>query len=266
MSVDALLQPLPKVSRTKKEQATGLRYMPCGLMFCPEARARLPFSSSADATHDYFSNGVCSHEIGYMISELESHGVPLTALCDAAVESGWRRRTQGAKFRPLYLSKELWHPKMFEGGAFRGCAADCAALLSLLHLYVVRLLVETDRSVAKTTSFESLVEVCREISVLRSCVELISDPDKVLPLARKQEIHQVAFVAAYGEECVRPKHHHRMRRPQTWICPTLCPHGSKASGFEGWKNCGQPEALCQRARGFPRGGAASAPVGGHIRR
>ena len=225
MSVDTLLQPLPKAIRTKKEQATGLRYMPCGLMFCPEARARLPFSSSVtDAMRDYFSNGVCSHEIGYMISELESHGVTLTALCDAAVESGWRRRTQGAKFRPLYLSKELLHPKMFEGGAFRGCAADCAALLSLLHFYVVRLLVETDRSVAKTTSFEALVEVCREITVLRSCVELISDPDKVLPLARKQEIHQVAFVAAYGEECVRPKHHHRMHLPRDILKLGFVPH------------------------------------------
>ena len=36
-------------------------------------------------------------EIGYMICELESHGVTLTALWDAAVESGRRRRSQGAK-------------------------------------------------------------------------------------------------------------------------------------------------------------------------
>ena len=100
-------------------------------------------------------------------------------------------------------------------------------------------------------------------------MELISDPDKVLPLARKQEIQQVAFVAAYGEECVRPKHHHRMHLPRDILklgfVPHCAPMEAKHRALKGGRIV-EPEVLCQRGRGFPRGGAASAPVGGHIPR
>ena len=213
-AVHSLQEPLTKVALKEREKATGVRLLPGGLLFCPRARARLPFSSScADVTHDYFANSICSSEIGLILEELEVRGVSLADLQQVCDVSSWHAQGQGRTQRPGYL-RGLLHEKMHEAGTgFKGDASDCMLLLHVLHYYVDRLLIQQGFAGEKTKSYRALVEVDREIHRLRSRVDLISSALDVLPLARKQEAHHRAFVEAYGAEKVRPKHHHRLHLP-----------------------------------------------------
>ena len=213
-AVHSLQEPLTKVALKEREKATGVRLLPGGLLFCPRARARLPFSSScADVTHDYFANSICSSEIGLILEELEVRGVSLADLQQVCDVSSWHAQGQGRTQRPGYL-RGLLHEKMHEAGTgFKGDASDCMLLLHVLHYYVDRLLIQQGFAGEKTKSYRALVEVDREIHRLRSRVDLISSALDVLPLARKQEAHHRAFVEAYGADKVRPKHHHRLHLP-----------------------------------------------------
>ena len=203
-------------ARNQKEQSTGLRFLPHGLLFCTQARTKLPFSASVtDVLHDYYANGVCSTEIGLMVAELAERGVDLNQLLEAALESSWREAGMGKRFRPMHL-RSLLATKMYaegEHGAFRGDGDQCRALLFLVHYYVQRLLIDTGHGSAKTMSYVALIEVAREIWALSARVERVTSVSDVMALAQKQARHQERFVLAYGPDFVRPKHHHRLHLP-----------------------------------------------------
>ena len=70
-----------------------------------------------------------------MVAELAERGVDLNQLLGAALESSWREAGMGKHFRPMHL-RSLLATKMYaegEHGAFRGDAAQCRALLFLVH-------------------------------------------------------------------------------------------------------------------------------------
>ena len=110
-AAEALMEPLSKAALTKKEQSTGLRRMPRGILFSREARLKLPFSSSVtDTMHDYFANGICSTEVAFMVQEMDSQGYrtvcPARRCGDQRLAPLWSRQTPQSRVRSTCLSRQ----------------------------------------------------------------------------------------------------------------------------------------------------------------
>ena len=215
---------LNAAERDLHEKALGFRHVTGGLTLCPVGRQHLPPSRACnEVLHDYFCNGVASWELGCMMHVYEQHGVPLTTVLSAAQTASWRRSGNGPRFRAAVL-KTLLHPKMWEAENnynFKGDGNDCWSLVFLLGYYVAT----DDLSAAAEArdSFLALKQICSELRRLSYMVAPL-DSRKVQKLKQLQSRHHELFRKAWGDDMVRPKHHHRFHIPPACEQLRFLPH------------------------------------------
>lgn len=93
----------------------------------------------------------------------------------------------------------------FTGDVYKGSRMGLQVLMPLIGYYVVELGVCTDPAVAPAwKSFSLLLRIRSLLNDFRHGVSWNGDS-----LSRLQCKHQTAFIACYGEDPVRPKHHVR---------------------------------------------------------
>ena len=208
--------------RDLQEKALGFRLVTSAVTSCRVGRQHLPPSRACnEVLHDYFCNGVASWELGCVLGVYEKHGVNLKAVLSAAQTAGWRRSGEGSRFRPNIL-KSLFHEKMWETERnFKGDGNDCWSLVFLLGYYVAT--DDLSAEPAARDSFLVLKQICSELRRLSYAIAPL-DSGRVQKLRCLQRQHQELFRRAWGDDLVRPKHHHRFHIPAACEQLQFLPH------------------------------------------
>eukprot|EP00438_Fugacium_kawagutii_P024892 Skav230367 [mRNA] locus=scaffold4112:352:7335:+ [translate_table: standard] len=200
-------------------KAYGINMETEGIVSSVEAFRALPPSSACnDTMHCYFSNGIASSELSLVQKAMERHGVTLKHIRELAKRTEWRRVRAGTGTTVSTSKLErVLADKMFEGDTYKGDAIDTRPAVYLFQYYLECFFSDTELLVLERQSFASLkrcVEALHDLSLL---TKVINEPSQVLRLHEAQIQHQKAFVEAYGECSVRPKHHHRLHIPEATL-------------------------------------------------
>ena len=171
-----------------------------------------------------------------VIQSLEENGVKLQHLRHLANTNGWQKVGQdksGSKIDRILADK------MFQGEIYKGDADDTRGVVYLLQYYLAELLKGTDQMMSERASFLALKICCTQLHDLHHNWQPPSSVEDVRPLHEAQLEHQRLFVHAYGEDAVKPKHHHRLHIPtamlQLGILPNCAVQESKHRVMKGAK-------------------------------
>jgi hypothetical protein len=208
-------QPQKKIHNYEK--ALGLNYIPTSLLFDREAGERLPPSMlCVDGMHTVLNNGCASWEIA-MLHHAIQRKTPFkleqfARLCLNAQWSGPRCCKHGYN---SYM-RGLWNSKLFGENNYKGQAAQVESLVPLMRYLVVELLSSCDEIRAEMRSFLCLADTVSELRKLKFMLQITS-PDEVTSLDALQCAQQRAFLEAYGNAEIKPKHHHRRHLPAAFL-------------------------------------------------
>ena len=203
--------------REQLEKSYGITYVPQSILFDASLRPRLrPSDVCLDSMHNYFSNGVANQELCLFWHAIsKATDLKLEDLRTVCLESQWEGPKVSSHGRVGYM-KSLWTPKMWNGDTYKGQSEQCESVLPLMRWYAEILVVNVDSLRLPLDSFRTLSEIAMEIRKLVYMWRKIT-PDHVAKLQRLQTEHQLKFSAAYTAQCCRPKHHHRLHLPDSWL-------------------------------------------------
>ena len=105
--------------------------------------------------------------------------------------------------------------KLWEGDVYKADASETFALVPLVHYYAETLYRAEATCVAELDSFAALAAVTRELRRLRRRPYEITTIAQTQDLGTLQERHHRLYVAAYGPEACKPKHHWRHHLPES---------------------------------------------------
>jgi len=117
------------------EKSMGLNYVPGGLMFDAEIRSIVrPTSTTFDAMHVWFSNGICNTELHVFLEAAETKcGLTYSVIHDYMHSADWRPHSCHANVDVARIFNESRRKANKEN--FKGMASIILALLPLLlHL------------------------------------------------------------------------------------------------------------------------------------
>eukprot|EP00438_Fugacium_kawagutii_P023364 Skav208167 [mRNA] locus=scaffold1044:128448:130484:- [translate_table: standard] len=200
-------------------KAYGINLETEGIVSAEEAFWALPPSSACnDTMHCYFSNGIASSELSLVQKAMERQGVPLKRIRELATRTQWcRARTGTGTVVSTSRIERVLSDKMFEGDAYKGDAIDTRPAVYLFEYYLDCFFSDTDTLLLERQSFTCLKKCVEALHDLSLVTKDITEASQVLRLHDAQLQHQKAFVEAYGESSVRPKHHHRLHIPEATL-------------------------------------------------
>lgn len=199
-----------------ESQCAGITYDAHTLMFCPEERRKMaPSRIINDGMHSYLVNGVASWEVALFLEAIYAHtAVTLPILADAVVSGLWKSSKMTGR-SPTYL-RNLFHPRMFTDGLYKGQAHQTRAILPLLRYYVETVLAPSGQIPEKfLRSFRALHDIVYLITQMQCGLAKVNEK-MMQNLQRMQKCHQEFYGAAYDSPH-RPKHHHRFHLPSQWL-------------------------------------------------
>lgn len=167
-----------------------------------------PEDTCVDGMHSLFaSGGICQVEIGRLVNSLLNETTLTLQDMQQALKADWKKpfRLRGAspsahEWTPFYLLNE----KRLAETHYRGSASEVLYLLPLLEWLVTSLTESFPQMEPQFNSFVACCELARQYQILKN--NFSSEPDCV-PVLEAAEKHLASFVAAYGEDACKPKHH-----------------------------------------------------------
>lgn len=193
----------PKSVRDAEETLHGLHWEPNGLLADVTLRGTvLPSHGTGDAMHIFFSKGTAALEVGLFMEAGKGENIQLARL--QAFAETWNCGSE--------VRSALHHTK-FKSSTYKGSASECKSIMPLMGEFA-NVIVTQPSLALHVKSMVALADVCRELQVLKF-TRLEAELD-VTKLASLLSIHLDAFVAAYGEEHVKPKHHQALHLPDEY--------------------------------------------------
>ena len=157
-----------------------------------------------DSTHCLHSCGVVCQEIGLFLQSCEQrlkfHNDDLMAFASAS----WQSVTAWATAKSVLNAKLV----RYDGGDYKGNATQTKMALSLLTYLGGKLL--TNGLPLEVASLRTLHAACTLLDEIKQS----PTESKLQELDQLFERHQQQFVACYGREAIRPKHHYVRHVPQ----------------------------------------------------
>eukprot|EP00913_Durusdinium_trenchii_P001244 g1146.t1 len=200
------------------ERSSGINLQLSAIFFQPAQRGHLLLTdTSHDVMHLYFAGGCASWELAMLLHALQGQWPSaLSTIHSHAAQDGWARAGQArrpteAAWRNLFLEK-LW-----EGDVYKADASETFALVPLVHYYTETLYRAEATCVAELDSFAALAAVTRELRRLRRRPYEITTIAQTQDLRTLQERHHRLYVAAYGPDACKPKHHWRHHLPESIV-------------------------------------------------
>ena len=207
--LDELLVESTRQSKTEMkrlEKIAGFSANPHGAMADERCRRHCPPDTFLfDPFHLYFGNGCCSWELLLFVDVISDAGLTRELLQQTIADTDWKTPCSAPSLKSRSARKQLMDEYYFTGDVYKGSGMGLQVLMPLIGYYVVELGVCTDPAVAPAwKSFSLLLRIRSLLNDFRHGVSWDGDS-----LSRLQCQHQTAFIACYGEDPVRPKHHVR---------------------------------------------------------
>ena len=207
--IDDLLVESLRQSKTEMkrlEKIAGFNANPHGAMADERCRRHCPPDTFLfDVFHLYYGNGCCSWELLLFLDVINDAGVSRELLQQSIAETDWMTPCSAPSFKSRSARKQLMDESYFTGDVYKGSGMGLQVLMPLIGYYVLELGVFHDPAVAPAwKSFALLLQIRSLLNDFRHGVSW--DGDR---LSHLQCQHQTAFIACYGEDPVRPKHHVR---------------------------------------------------------
>ena len=195
--------------RESEEKAAGFNiYNRLALLSDPTARQAAAVSKVVfDPMHLYYSNGICSWEVVQIIQALKPHGLTPELIGQSFGQTNWR--SASTKSGPKWY-KDLMAPQRFTTDTYKGSASDLKALMPLLHFHLASLPGLQQHVTLELVSLEALLRITRclyEIEFQGPKSDLLEE------LSKAQLWHHRAYIKAYTESSLKPKHHFSRHLP-----------------------------------------------------
>ena len=188
----------------KLQTHLGFTYNPHGLLASRDLRLYAqPRMARYDYMHVYLSNGIAGWEMGLCWGALKEHvkakgGRLQDNSLEAYAMAGWKWPRQCRMSKAQVAS--AMSGGRFGDASFKGMASEVLAVFPMLLHFVNEF---ADTLGKELESIRALGMVLMELQAIKFC-QGIPDTSRLLDL---QAQHLRSFVAAYGPEYVRPKHH-----------------------------------------------------------
>ncbi len=185
----------------KEETLYGWNHVPGGLMLDKELRQLVPPSSAeVDPMHTYFSNGICNSEISLFLKAARGF-FQIEVLQTYA--ASWKCNVNNYDASTCFSTKLLAREGPYAGGA--SMTKACFTILAAFAQSVLSGIDDVVEALGKElTSIASLAEITRKIAHRK---HLGPTQSRLDGLQDTQQKYMIAFVEAYGDKHVRPKHH-----------------------------------------------------------
>ena len=199
-----------KAHMAKLQTAVGLVYSSDGVLW---DRALRPWVRPADvftydSMHVFLSNGIAQEEVDAMLSAVHEAGLSMDDM-RAFVCGPWQTckafASKGA-MKNIFTATRL--RAFLKDGALRIGASEMLALLPVLYMFVILVLEQGGHLPDESRSFKALVTAVRCIQLAKLGRAHVQDT-----LAAALRCHLEAFMLAYPDRNVRPKHHFAQHIP-----------------------------------------------------
>lgn len=215
-TADSLDRKRPRMTNVDfkiEQQCLGANYSPYGVLWSSMLRGTFgPISTLRyDPMHIYFSNGIASQEILFLMVALGTQNVSWAQVGEwLGSKIKVRKSLSGTLGLTALFSKE--HQKASQKAhSFKGTASQCLSLVPLLAHFILVAVPESARRRLQLTcdSFAALADVC---NLLQQCKA--HGAGRLAPeLRAKTEEHFVLFNKAYGVAWCKPKRHLTLHIP-----------------------------------------------------
>lgn len=187
------------------ETRLGMNNNPFGILQDTKLRKHVkPTDFCYDPGHVYFSNGVVGWEIGLFVGSLKAVFPSITdKLLEYMSDDRWRTPLSHTLNLTANSRRNLVSVKLIKED-YKGSASQCMSLLPFLACFAAEVVAGTGKCRAETESMLALHAVCRELARMKHSLEPLRDASTLRGL---QQRYLDRFVAAYGDEHVKPKHH-----------------------------------------------------------
>lgn len=217
---DHLQERMPHMNqetRGRMEKSMGVTYIPGSILFDHSVRSKLqPSDVCLDSMHNYFSNGVCSYELGqFWDAVVKETPLTLDSLFQACREAQWQGPRVSKHGAACYM-KSLWSEKMWSPEQFKGQAEQCESIMPLMRWYAEMFLSHVASLHKKLESLRALSDIVQEFRKQTYMWRPIDQKD-CQELEKLQSLHQQKFCLAYGNSACKPKHHHRFHIGSSWL-------------------------------------------------
>lgn len=214
----------PNVSKQRfaeLQRSIGWTLAPGNLQLEPNLRTSLPPSCFLfDPLHCYFSQGILGTEMTLLVGRLKHNNYPLSSLA-AAVSDCSKSFTSLHPPNVTALSD-----RFFSEETWKANASTQLGLWPLIH-WTLQTRLPGHIKEALSAELSSFHALCEELKHINICKHAGTSRG-LATLQSIQEKHMLAFVAAYTEECCKPKHHFRLhviedywKRHQLFDCVAL---------------------------------------------
>ena len=161
---DHLQERMPHMNqetRGRMEKSMGVSYIPGSILFDQSVLSKLPPSDVClDSMHNYFSNGVCSYELGqFWDAVVKATPLTLESLFQACREAEWQGPRVSKHGAACYM-KSLWSEKMWSPEQFKGQAEQCESIMPLMRWYAEMFLSHVCIFEQQTGEFARVVRYC----------------------------------------------------------------------------------------------------------
>ena len=222
---DHLQERMPHMNQETRggmEKSMGVSYIPGSILFDQSVRSKLqPSDVCLDSMHNYFSNGVCSYELGqFWDAGVKETPLTLESVFQAGREAQWQGPRVSQHGAACYM-KSLWSEKMWSPEQFKGQAEQCESIMPLMRWYAEMFLSQVASLNNKLESLRALSDIAQEFRKQTYMWRPIDQKD-CQELERLQSLHQHKYCLAYGSSACKPQLA-TIRRS-----PLLQTHGVKA--------------------------------------
>ena len=195
-----------------QEVSSGFKYVPQGLLQATDLQEfASPEQTGVDGMHACFaSGGTCNLEIAGLVDALVSDtDLSLQDLQNLIASADWQKPFRhkeafGASAGNAWRIASLLSEHKLTQSAYKGKASEVLNLLPLLEWVVHALRPKLPGLEPKFQSFLAACEVAKQYLALKSDFSGLLDGSK---LEQAVSHHLQCYVAAYGEDAAKPKHH-----------------------------------------------------------
>jgi hypothetical protein len=200
------------VSFNQTQKHSGLTYAPEGLLWDVTVRGWLgPTCANFDPTHIYFSNGIFGSETQLLFDEIERMSKKNQCVISSRhfidfVSSSWATPSLPSCLHSNISERQKAASLVLKD---RGTASQQLSMFPLLDCFVRTSLLSHPALKLKVDSF---LQLCSVIRAVRRAKEIpLQSDETILELQRR---YMQLFIAAWGRDKVRPKHHYQFHLGQ----------------------------------------------------
>ena len=206
----AASQPVLGVGAFKEiQQALGQNFNPDGVLADVPLRSHVRPSSTHtyDPMHVMYANGLFHFEMDCLWKACKDYNIDIMAEMAELADANWTR----PKKRPNSVARNLaFHKTRAIKDGFTCFASEAIALGPFVLHYVERVLALDDRLTDAVASYKAYMKLSDLVQAGKLRFDAYTDADlatasNMLYAAAKDHLEK--YIRAYGEGCVKPKHH-----------------------------------------------------------